>query len=80
MNRQRKIRLFDIPSNAGCLDLSTELLPVHFRRNGLIEHLERSGAKVSDLGSVTLPELERHIQPPIRNYPSTYIAWKKLDA
>ncbi|MGE4133162.1 MAG: arginase family protein [Bdellovibrionales bacterium] len=74
-----KIRLFDLPTNAGCLELGTENLPSHFRENGLIDRLVQRGYEVEDLGRVEIPVEPRHNQPPIRNFPLSQEVWRRSE-
>ena len=75
-----KITLFDVPSSAGCLDQGTELLPRHFRKHGLVDRLSEIGFEITDLGEVSVPALQRHNTPPIRNYPLPKTVWENTDA
>lgn len=73
----RKVFIFGVPSNAGCLLEGTELSPEHFRKSGLVK-LVANGREIVDLGNVPLPTLQRHNNPPIRNYPSPKIVWESV--
>ena len=77
---KKKIFLFDIASDAGCLEQGTEQSPTHFRVNGFAENLRQSAFEVHDLGGVSIPILDRHNRPPVRNFPSPQIVWEKTRA
>ena len=74
---EKKIFLFDVPTSAGCLELGTENTPRHLRSCGLIKNLDEAKVTVTDLGAIALPELQRHNNPPIRNFPSPRIVWEE---
>ncbi len=75
-----EIRLFDLPTNAGCLHLGTEKLPGHFRKHGLIGRLADLGIQVTDLGEIPAPQEPRHNRPPIRNFPLPKLIWEMTDS
>ncbi len=75
-----EIKLFDLPTNAGCLDLGTEKLPNHFRKYGLVEKLKNLGIQIKDLGEIPVPSEPRNNTPPIRNFPLSYQVWKRTES
>ncbi|MGE0171697.1 MAG: arginase family protein [Oligoflexales bacterium] len=69
--------LFDVPSNAGCLEVGTDLFAKHLRTSGIKELIAATGRRVEDLGAIQCNDLPRHNIPPIRNYPSPKIVWER---
>jgi arginase family enzyme len=76
----RKIKLFGIPSNAGCLEQGTEKMPEHFRKHGIVEALSAQGVLVEDLGDVPLASFHRHNNSAIRNFPAPQMVWERTES
>ena len=74
-----KIKFFEIPSNAGCLETGTESFPLHFRKTELLSRLAKNGIESDDRGAVSIPAFERHNRPPIRNFPAPRQVWEGID-